>query len=144
MLHERQGLPLSLKSGDDLPRIHAGLDHFERNPAANGLSLFSHEDDAHSPLTDLLQQLVRAYDRAGALFDSRRLRRTGRRLQEGTKLRLRFQKGPKVLFLARLGARFVQKGFALVDIGNRQGGDEDIAFLHGVRHPKVGRFIWFQ
>jgi hypothetical protein len=53
VLHERQGLPLSLKSGNDLPGVLTRLDNLERDPAANGSSLLGHEDDAHSPLTDL-------------------------------------------------------------------------------------------
>ena len=66
VVHHRQGLPLGLEAGDHLPGVHARLDDLERDPALDRLGLLGHEDDAHAPFADLLQQLVGADDRAGA------------------------------------------------------------------------------
>jgi hypothetical protein len=67
MLHDRQRLPLSLESRDHLPRVHARLEDFQRHLASNRLRLLGHEHHAEAPLADLLEQLVRADDRAGTL-----------------------------------------------------------------------------
>jgi hypothetical protein len=40
MIHQRQRLPLRLEAGDDLARVHAGLDDFERHLATNRMLLF--------------------------------------------------------------------------------------------------------
>ena len=69
MVHQRQRLPLGFEAGDHLPRVHAGLDDLERHLPLDRLGLLGHEDDAHAAFADLLQQLVRADDRAGALAD---------------------------------------------------------------------------
>ena len=66
MVHQRQGLPLGLEAGDDLARVHARLDDLQRDLAADRLLLLGHEDHAEAAFADLLQQLVRADDRAGA------------------------------------------------------------------------------
>ena len=60
MIHQRQGLPLGLEPGDDLAAVHAGLDDFQGDPAADGLGLLGHVDDAHAPFADLLEQAVAA------------------------------------------------------------------------------------
>ena len=39
-------------------RVHARLDHLERDLALHRLGLLGHEDDAHAALADLLQELV--------------------------------------------------------------------------------------
>ena len=65
MVHHRQGLPLGLEAGDDLPRVHARLDDLQRDGPLDRLGLLGHEHDAHAAFADLLQQLVRADDRAG-------------------------------------------------------------------------------
>ena len=70
MVHHRQGLPLGLEAGDDLPAVHARLDDLEGDLALDRLGLLGHIDDAHAPFADLLQQLVGADLRAGA-FGSR-------------------------------------------------------------------------
>ena len=102
------------------------------DPALTGSVCSAIQTTAHAALADLLQELVRADDRAGPSAIGSSIRsRSGRRLEERTELRLRFEQGRQVFLLARLGARFVQEGVALVDIGDRQGGDEDVAFLHG-------------
>jgi hypothetical protein len=66
MVHHGQGLPLGLEAGDHLPRVHAELDDLERHPAVDGRFLFGHVDDAEAPLTDLLEDLVRADPRSRA------------------------------------------------------------------------------
>ena len=63
------------KRAIDLPRVHARLDDLQGDLAADRLRLLGHVDHAHAALADLLQQLVRADDRAGALGDRRRRRR---------------------------------------------------------------------
>ena len=67
VVHQRQGLAFGLEAGDDLAGVHARLDDLQRHPAADRVRLLGHEDDAHAPLADRLQQLVGADDRAGAL-----------------------------------------------------------------------------
>ena len=67
VVHQRQGLPLGLEPGDHLPGVHARLDDLQGDLAADRLGLLGHEDDAEAALADLLQQLVRADHRAGAL-----------------------------------------------------------------------------
>src|ERR671910_153687 len=39
MIHDRQGLPLGLETGDHLPRVHARFQDLERDLAAHGLGL---------------------------------------------------------------------------------------------------------
>ena len=65
VVHQRQGLPLGLESGDDLGRVHAGLDDRESDAAPHRLLLLGHVDDAHAALADLLQELEGAQTRAG-------------------------------------------------------------------------------
>ena len=66
MVHDRQGLPFGLETGDDLAAVHDRLDDLEGDLALHGLGLLGHVDGAHAALADLLQQLVRADDRAGS------------------------------------------------------------------------------
>ena len=75
MVHHRQRLPLGLEAGDHLPRVHARLDDLQRDRPLDRLGLLGHEDDAHAAFADLLQQLVRADDRAGALRQWRLIER---------------------------------------------------------------------
>ena len=69
MIHDGQGLPLRLKPGHDLARIHTGLQHFQGHFAANGLSLLGHENDAEASFADLLKKLIRTDDGAGGFTD---------------------------------------------------------------------------
>ncbi len=66
MVHQCQGLPLGLETGNDLTRVHAWLENFQGDLAAHGLRLLGHENDAEAALADLFEQLVRTDDRAGA------------------------------------------------------------------------------
>src|SRR6185503_4934513 len=54
----RQRLTLLLEAGDHLPAFHSQLDDLERDPAADRLLLFRHEDGAEPALPDQLQELV--------------------------------------------------------------------------------------
>jgi hypothetical protein len=67
MIHEGQRVPLGLEPGQDLRTVHARLDNLEGDLAANRLELLGHVDNAHAPLADLLEELVRADVRAGHL-----------------------------------------------------------------------------
>ena len=71
MVHQGQGLPLGLEAGDDLLRVHAGLDELDGDQALDRLGLLGHPDRAHAAFADLFEQLVRADDRAGAFSDWR-------------------------------------------------------------------------
>ena len=55
VVHQGQGLPLGLEAGDDLPRVHAGLDELQRDQALDRLGLLGHPDGAHAALADLLR-----------------------------------------------------------------------------------------
>ena len=89
MVHQGQRLPLGLEAGDDLARVHARLEDLEGDLAADRLLLLGHEDDAEAAFADLLQQLVRADDRARAFANRRPIDRGGRtdggRLQEAAR-----------------------------------------------------------
>ena len=67
-----------------------GLITFRATLRRTGCGLLGHEDDAEAALADLLQQLVRADDRAGAFGDRPVVdgddRRGGGRLQEAAGL----------------------------------------------------------
>src|SRR5262249_18882385 len=67
VVHQGQGLAFGLEAGDDLPRIHAGLDDLQSYFAANRLLLLGHEDDAEAAFADLLNELVRPDHGAGGL-----------------------------------------------------------------------------
>src|SRR5262249_9165471 len=66
MIHDRERLPLSFETSDDLPRVHAGLEHLEGNLAADWLGLLGEEDDAEAAFADVLEELVRTDDRSWA------------------------------------------------------------------------------
>jgi serine/threonine protein kinase len=91
MVHDRQGLPLRLETGDDLARVHARLEQLERDLAAHRLYLLGHEDHAKAALADLFQQLVGSDGGAGPL---------GQRLVHGGQQRVggRFEKA-RALFV---------------------------------------------
>ena len=68
MVHQRQRLSLGLEAGDDLARVHAQLDDLERDQPPDRLGLLGHVDRSHAAFADLLDQLVRADDRAGIVL----------------------------------------------------------------------------
>src|SRR5262249_524943 len=67
MIHDGQGLPLRLEASNNLARIQPALEQLQSDPAANGLRLLSDEDNAKTPFTDLLKQLVRPNEGTGRL-----------------------------------------------------------------------------
>jgi len=133
MIHDRQGLSFGLETGDDLPGVHARLEDFEGDLAADGLGLLGHEDDAKTALADLLQELVRPDDCAGALGDRRIDRgdrgcgRAGnRRLHEAVRIIMGFEENfhalPKRIIVA---AGFADLGRPLRGVALFQSGHED-------------------
>ena len=60
--HHRQRLALGVETHHDFRRVHSGLDHLERNLAADGLGLLGQPHLAHPAFADLLQQSVRPDD----------------------------------------------------------------------------------
>ncbi len=69
VVHQGQRLPFRLEPGDDLARVHARLDDLQGHLAANRVLLLGDEDQAKSPLADLLHEFVGADHGAGALGD---------------------------------------------------------------------------
>ena len=81
MIHHRQGLALSLKSGNDAFRVHPQLDDFDSNAPADRLLLLGHVDDAAAAFADFLEQLVAPEHVAGLfLAGSREGGRFGREI----------------------------------------------------------------
>jgi hypothetical protein len=60
VIHQGEGLTLDFEAGDDLSRIHAELDDFQRDAATHRLFLFGHPDDAAPALAEFLEQFVAA------------------------------------------------------------------------------------
>jgi hypothetical protein len=60
MIHQRERLPFSLKSGHDTFGVHSRLDDFQGDSAPNRLLLFGHINHATPAFTNLLQQFVSA------------------------------------------------------------------------------------
>ncbi len=58
VVHEGQSLPLRLETGDDLRRVHPGLDDLEGNLATNGLRLLREPDLTHATLAEALEKSV--------------------------------------------------------------------------------------
>ena len=157
MVHQRQGLALGLEPGDDLLRIHPRLDDLQSHPAAHRLGLLGHVDDAHAPLADLLEQLVRANDRAGAFhrlgWGDRQGRTRGGRVQEVPHLGLGVEQPLDPPAQVRVRAADLIKvsgsGFGrlplqrskedLVDIGQRTAHGRDSS--HGVKHDVLYRTV---
>jgi hypothetical protein len=134
MVHERQSLPLGLEPRDDFPRIHAGLDDLECDPAADGVLLLGDEHEPKSTLTDLLQQLVGADVAARPLGDGLVQRggcRSGRRIEEAAGIFMKLQQS-----LDSLAQAFVWSACLIEEGGpfgglTFQGGSEDCLFVHG-------------
>ena len=58
MVHHRQGLPLGLEAGQDLPRVHARLDDLQRHAAADRLLLVGKIDRAKTAFAQHAEQFV--------------------------------------------------------------------------------------
>ncbi len=66
VLHAREGAPLGIKARKHRMRIHAGLDHLDRDGLPKGLGAFGLPDHAKSPRADLLKKPERSDRVAGA------------------------------------------------------------------------------
>ena len=60
MVHQGQGLPLSLESGDYLVGIQTGPDDLQGHSSPDWTFLLGHVHNAHAPFADLSQELVGA------------------------------------------------------------------------------------
>ena len=58
VVHQRQRLTFALEARQHLPAIHAQLDDFQCNLAANRVRLLGQVDRAHTPFADLAQKLI--------------------------------------------------------------------------------------
>ena len=101
-----------------------------------GRCLLGHVDDAHAPLADLFQQLVRADDRAGALGERRQVVGRGGagldrgRLQEALLLLVDLEQGVQpVSQPAILAADLVEVGPACHPVFDPAGHLEDGLFI---------------
>jgi hypothetical protein len=136
VIHDRQGLTLGLEAGYDLARVHAGLDDFERDAAADGLVLLGHEDDAHATFADLLEQLIGA-DLGAGRFERRLGDRCAharrRRIENETFLPLVLDEQPldarEKFLVAR--ARGFKKRCSLGRVVLLQSLDKQISLAHG-------------
>src|SRR5574338_1095776 len=59
MVHQRQRLAFGFEPRDDLASLHAELDDFQRNAAADRLLLLGEIDDTHAAFAEPLQNPVR-------------------------------------------------------------------------------------
>jgi hypothetical protein len=69
VVHHGQRLPLGLEACDNVPRVHARLQDFERHLAADRLRLLGEEDHTKTAFADLFQQFIGADKHAGAFGD---------------------------------------------------------------------------
>ena len=60
MVHQRQRLTLGFEAGHHLAGVHAQLDDFQSDAAANGLLLLGQVNDPRAAFANLLKQLVTA------------------------------------------------------------------------------------
>src|SRR5437870_1146176 len=58
MVHQRQRLSFSLKTGNDAFSVHARFNNLQGYPTTDRFLLLRHENDAIAAFADLLQQLV--------------------------------------------------------------------------------------
>jgi hypothetical protein len=138
MIHECQRLTFGLEARNDLPRIHAELDDFQRHAAANRFFLFGHIDDTHAAFADLLKQfvaanaiagLLRDHDASGGFVREQSVSRgRGRRLHERAGIRMRVEECPDLLaeFFVTAAGR-LQVGGAL-GLRQRNGSGEEFQF----------------
>jgi hypothetical protein len=96
MVHDRQGLPFGLETGDDLSGVHPRLEDFQGHLAAHGLRLLGHEHHAEASFPDLFQQLIGSDGGARAVVFFRKIdggdRRRDRGAHKASHLRVRADK----------------------------------------------------
>jgi len=83
MFHHRQRLTLGLETGDDILGVHAELDDFHCDAAANRFFLFGHVNHAAAAFAKPLKQFVAGDARVPALFVGKFRARFFVRLQAG-------------------------------------------------------------
>ena len=115
VVHEGQRLPLGLEPRDHLPRVHARLEHLQRDLAPHGPRLLGQEHYPEPAVADLFQQLVRPDDRPGALRDRLvRGRPLDRLTQEAVRRVVRLEKGRDLVAeLTVRPAGLFEEGFPL-------------------------------
>ena len=84
MVHHRQGLPLGLEAGQNLPRVHARLDDLQRHPPADRLFLVGKIDSSKTAFAQHAEQFVRADCRAKPFIHGRSI--ADKRLRGGVGL----------------------------------------------------------
>jgi hypothetical protein len=67
VVHQRQRLPLGLETCDDLPRVHAQLDHLQGHAALYRLPLLCRPHRPKAAFAKLLDELVATDQRSGFL-----------------------------------------------------------------------------
>jgi hypothetical protein len=67
MVHQGQRLTFGFEASHHLPGVHAQLDDFERDAAADRFLLLGHIDHATTAVTDFLEQSIPANSFAGFL-----------------------------------------------------------------------------
>ncbi len=80
VVHHRERLALGLEARDYALRVHAQLDHFQRDTATHRLLLLRHPHDTAAAFADFLEQLVATDDGARRAIDLTRWRRMNGRL----------------------------------------------------------------
>jgi hypothetical protein len=58
VIHERKRLSFDLESRDHLPRVHPGLNYFQRHISPNGLELFGQKHSSKATFSQLPYQFV--------------------------------------------------------------------------------------
>jgi hypothetical protein len=74
MVQECQGLALSFEASDDLARISAMLDDFQRDLSADGVTLLGDIDNGGGAFADSLKHVIPADEGADGVIGSRRSR----------------------------------------------------------------------
>ena len=138
MVHQRQSLPFGFEPGDDRFGVHAQLDDFEGDAAADGLLLFGHIDHAAAAFADLLQQFVVA-DAVAGLFGQRRGKddgfagqRGGWLLKETAGLFVRLEEGFNLL---------AQLGIIATGLGEVGGTFSRVCLLQGIGENLFNQFV---
>ena len=73
-------------------------------------------------------------------FEVPRIGRTARCFEKASKPRLRREKGFQAFFLTRLGAGRRQEHVPCTGIGDLKCGDENVAFIHGIKESRSSHF----
>lgn len=141
MVHEREGLPLSLEASDNILGVHAEANDLERDAAPDGVLLFGHVNGTASSFADLLEEFI-ATDFIAGLFHGREQMRaggadwTGRFAKKGPDIGVAGEKGVHALTETVVtGAGLGEIGVAHGAGGQLESGREDLQLsLDGAFH----------